>query len=241
MGKIFSGSTCSLSRDKPESYINPYTLGAQIWVRRCDEDHTLLRCVADPKSKRTTQMDTRDENAPPGPEKQARHSAGRSTRWSGRSPTTRVRSYPSARAGRSHARPRPRTEPQRRLTPAKLDSASRSHSLDCLGAAFGPPLLLRVSAAPLSGAFPDGARLASGRLLAFRRSEHDRIVGCVIIRALGEPVVIGCDPKHHRPNCWIVSLFRPRPHFLGSHAPVRWGLEEIIRVGDCSCASKWPS
>jgi hypothetical protein len=142
-----------------------------------------------------------------------------------------VRSYPSARAGRSHARPRPRTEPQRRLTPAKLDSASRSHLLDCLGAAFGPPLLLRVSAAPLSGAFPDGARLASGRLLAFRRSEHDRIVGYVIIRALGEPVVIGCDPKHHRPNCWIVSLFRQRPHFLGSHAPVRWGLEEIIRVG----------
>jgi hypothetical protein len=66
MGKIFSGSTCSLSRDKPESYINPYTLGAQIWVRRCDEDHTLLRCVADPKSKRTTQMDTPDENAPRG-------------------------------------------------------------------------------------------------------------------------------------------------------------------------------
>ena len=34
----------------------------------------------------------------------------------------------------------------------------------------------------------------------FRRSEHDRIVGGAIIRALSEPVVVGCDPKHHLPN-----------------------------------------
>jgi hypothetical protein len=45
-------------------------------------------------------------------------------------------------------------------------------------------------------------------------------------------VVVGCDPKHHRPNCWIVSFFGQRPHFFGSHAPVRWGLKEITRVGD---------
>jgi hypothetical protein len=99
---------------------------------------------------------------------------------------------------------------------------------------FRAALLLRVWAAPLNGAFPDGARLASGRLFGrhFRRSEHDRIVGNVIIRALSDPVVVGCDPKHHRPNCWIVSLFRQRPHFLGSHAPVRRGPEKIVRVGD---------
>ena len=66
----------------------------------------------------------------------------------------------------------------------------------------------------------------------FRRSEHDRIVGGEIIRALSKPVVVGCDPKHHRPNCWIVSFFGQRPHFFGSHAPVRWGFEEIIRMED---------
>ena len=59
----------------------------------------------------------------------------------------------------------------------------------------------------------------------FRRSEHDRIVGGEIIRALSKPVVVGCDPKHHRPNCWIVSFFGQRPHFFGSHAPVRWVLK----------------
>jgi hypothetical protein len=56
-------------------------------------------------------------------------------------------------------------------------------------------------------------------------------VGGEIIRALSKPVVVGCDPKHHRANCWIVSFFGQRPHFFGSHAPVRWGFEEIIRVG----------
>jgi hypothetical protein len=35
----------------------------------------------------------------------------------------------------------------------------------------------------------------------FRRLKHDRIVGGTIIRALSKPVVVGCDPKHHRPNC----------------------------------------
>ena len=40
----------------------------------------------------------------------------------------------------------------------------------------------------------------------FRRSEHDRSVGGEIIRALSKPVVVGCDPKHHRANCWIVSF-----------------------------------
>ena len=73
----------------------------------------------------------------------------------------------------------------------------------------------------------------SGRLSGFTSAdfEHDRIVGGEIIRALSKPVVVGCDPKHHRPNCWIVSFFGQRPHFFGSHAPVRWGLEEITRVG----------
>ena len=66
----------------------------------------------------------------------------------------------------------------------------------------------------------------------FRRSEHDRIVGGAIIRALSEPVVVGCDPKHHRPNRWIVSLFGQRPHFFGSQAPVLCVLEGITRVGD---------
>jgi hypothetical protein len=41
----------------------------------------------------------------------------------------------------------------------------------------------------------------------FRLSKHDRIVGGEITRTLSKPVVVGCDPKHHRPNCWIVSFF----------------------------------
>jgi hypothetical protein len=66
----------------------------------------------------------------------------------------------------------------------------------------------------------------------FHRSEHDRIVGGVIIRALSDPVIGRCKSEHHRPNRWIATLFGERPHFFGSQAPVRWGLEEIIRVGD---------
>jgi hypothetical protein len=66
----------------------------------------------------------------------------------------------------------------------------------------------------------------------FRRSEHDRIVGGVIIRALSDPVIGRCKSEHHRPNRWIVSLFRQHPHFFGSHAPVRCCPEKIVRVGD---------
>ena len=78
-----------------------------------------------------------------------------------------------------------------------------------------------------------GARWASGWLSGSTSAFLNMIelVGGEIIRALSEPLVVGRDPKHQRPNCWIVSLFGQRPHFFGSQAPVHWGLEEIIRVG----------
>ena len=88
---------------------------------------------------------------------------------------------------------------------------------------------IRATARPaIFGATSRGLREAFR--FHFRRSEHDKIVGGEIIRALSKPVVVGCDPKHHRANCRIVR-FGQRPHFFGSHAPVRWGFEEIIRVG----------
>jgi hypothetical protein len=38
-------------------------------------------------------------------------------------------------------------------------------------------------------------------IVGAHRSKHNRILGGAIIRALSDPVVVGCDPKHHRPNC----------------------------------------
>ncbi len=63
-------------------------------------------------------------------------------------------------------------------------------------------------------------------------SEHDRILLSGIGRLPGDPVIGRCKSEHHRPNRWIVSFFGERPHFLGSHAPVRRGPEKIVRVGD---------
>jgi hypothetical protein len=51
-------------------------------------------------------------------------------------------------------------------------------------------------------------------------------------RLPGDPVIGRCKSEHHRPNRWIVSFFGERPHFLGSHAPVRYGPEKIVGVGD---------
>jgi hypothetical protein len=74
----------------------------------------------------------------------------------------------------------------------------------------------------------------SGRLSGstFRRSEHDRISRSGIGRLPGDPVIVRCKSEHHGPNCRIVSLFGQRPHFFGSHAPVRCVLEWITRVRD---------
>jgi hypothetical protein len=51
-------------------------------------------------------------------------------------------------------------------------------------------------------------------------------------RLPGDPVIGRCKSEHHRPNRWILSFFGERPHFLGSHAPVRYGPEKIVGVGD---------
>jgi hypothetical protein len=68
--------------------------------------------------------------------------------------------------------------------------------------------------------------------LHVRRSEHDRISRSGIGRLPGDPVIVRCKSEHHRPNCRIVSLFGQRPHFFGSHAPVRRCPEKIVRVGN---------
>jgi hypothetical protein len=74
-----------------------------------------------------------------------------------------------------------------------------------------------------------------------RRSKHNRILSGAVIRVLSEPVIVRCDPKHHRSYLRILGVFGQRPHRFGSHAPVRCGPEKIVRVGGALVSQTAPS